>query len=482
MNEATNFKEEKLMSFKEMADFLEYQFSCHRAYIKIKPYGTYVNGSKSYVFKVKPKAGTKLNYIFGCISDIKACLQCSVFELSINKGQIYLIVSINPNNDNRLLPILESQTFRGSEMKLPVIFGYDSLQMPFMADLAEMPHILYGGATGMGKSVALRNLILSIIWKNSAQRANLVIFDTEANDLDMFDGIQHLSHPIVKDELTSVYVIGEIVKEMERRMKLSDDELDKLPEIVLIIDEMVSLSRNMNKKLFQFFSNAITDFLRRGRHAKIHIAIGAQDPTKENLKISLDNITTRVAFRCNSRYSSQVIIGQSGAECLGRKGEMLFTSVDYPVPKRIHGTYITMEELKCALSHIKNSGHDLSNKFVIPEVDISQMQSGNPRNFYISDISVDDSENKKFADIIMWTLSNKKVSANKLADIFHMGNKAHNIINSLCDMKIVSEQNAKQPRTVVPTCVDDISDDVLEFLSKYGYSKEVISDAISNRV
>ncbi len=471
------------MTFEEAADFFEYQFSCHKAYVKIKPYGTVpTSGSESYVFKVKPKSGTKLNKIFGCVSDIKACLQCRVFELWKDNGQMYLAVSVNLNNDNKLLPILESQTFKSSDMKLPVVFGYDSLHIPLMADLAEMPHILYGGATGMGKSVALRNLILGIIWKNPAQKANLVIFDTGANDLDMFEGIPHLSHPIVKEELTSVYVIGEIVKEMERRIKLSGDELDKLPEIVLVIDEMVSLSRNMDKKLFQIFSNAITDFLRRGRHAKIHIAVGAQDPTKENLKIDLDNITTRVAFRCNSRYSSQAIIGQSGAENLEGRGAMLFVSAACPAHKHIQGAYIPMEELESALSRVKDSIHDLSNKFVIPEVDIAEMQSDNPGNLAVSEVLVDDTANKELASIIIWTLSQTKVSANKLTDTFKMGTRSSKIIKRLCKMNIVSGKISKQPRTVIPTCVDDISDDVLEFLSKYGHSKEAISDAISKRV
>ena len=219
----------------------------------------------------------------------------------------------------------------------------------------------------------------------------------------------------------------------------------------------------------------MANLLRRGRHAKIHIVIGTQDPTKENLKIASDNITTRVAFRCNNHYSSQSVIGQSGAENLEGKGSMLYVSVDCPTPKGIQGAYITIEELEWAISLVKSSKHDLSNKFVI-----SEMQSNNTCFFDITDVIVDETQNKELANIIMWTLSQQKVSAN--TDKFKMGNRSYNIMNKLCDMKIVSEQYSKQPRNVIPTCINDISTEILELLSKYGYSKETISEVISKRI
>ena len=350
---------------------------------------------------------------------------------------------------------------------------------PFLADLAEMPHILYGGATGMGKSVALQVLILSAIWKNPAQKVNLIIFDVGANDLDMFGGIQHLSYPIVKDETTSVYAIRKVVNEMQRRINLSIDEIRNLPAIILVIDEIVSLLRNMeHKELSQNFTNALTNLLRRGRHAKIHIVIGTQDPTKENLKIASDNITTRVAFRCKSHYASQAVIGQAGAENLEGKGSMLYVSADNSTPERIQGAYINNEELEESISLVKSSTHDISNKFVIPEVDISEMLSDNICDFFVAD----DTNNKELAKIIMWTLAQQQVSAKKLIEIFHMGNRSYEIMDKLCSMNIVSEQHAKQPRKVIPNCIEDISFDVLELLSKYGYSEEMVTETISKRV
>lgn len=462
---------------KRMAKFLEYLFDCYNVSVKVQSEGT-INSdvNKRYIFNVKPKSGTKVNSIFGCIPNIKACLECSLFESFVENEKIYLAVSLDSNNNNSLLPILKSQVLQKTKMQIPVALGYDVICRPFLADLAQMPHILYGGATGMGKSVALQVLILSAIWKNPSQKVNIIIFDVGANDLDMFDGIQHLSHPIVKDEITSVYVIEEIVKEMEKRLKLSINELNELPAIILVIDEMVSLLRNIeHEKLYQTFTNALTNLLRRGRHAKIHIVIATQDPTKANLKMAYDNITTRVAFRCNNHYSSQSVIGQSGAENLEGKGSMLYVSVDCPTPKGIQGAYITIEELEWAISLVKSSKHDLSNKFVI-----SEMQSNNTCFFDITDVIVDETSSKEFTNIIMWTLSQQKVSAN--TDKFKMGNRSYNIMNKLCDMKIVSEQYSKQPRNVIPTCINDISTEILELLSKYGYSKETISEVISKRI
>lgn len=471
------------MNFKKLAKSTEHFFGCYNAYVKVKPVGTITSSvSKRYILELIPKIGTKVKRIFDCTPDIKACLRCNVFEPFVENGKIYLAISIDPNNDNKLLPILKSPTLKKSKMYIPIVLGYDMMCRPFLIDLAEMPHILYGGATGMGKSVALQVLVLSVIWKNPSQKVNIIIFDIGANDLDMFDGIQHLSYPIVKDEITSIYVIGKIVEEMERRISLSIDELVELPAIILIIDEIVSLLRNIgNKELLQRFSNAMANLLRRGRHAKIHIVIATQDPTKANLKMAYDNITTRVAFRCNNHYSSQSVIGQSGAENLEGKGLMLYVSADCPTPKHIQGAYIKAEELEWAISLVKSSKHDLSNKFVIPEIEVSEMQSDNSCYPTITDIIVDDSQNKELADIIVWTLSQQKVSANKLTDKFKMGNRSYDIMDKLYDMNIVSEQYSKQPRNVIPTCIDDISTEVLEFLSKYGYSKETISETISKR-
>lgn len=469
------------MKIKQIAKFIEYQFDCYKVYVKVQPEGTInIDVNKRYIFNVRPKSGTKVKKIFDCMPDIKTCLECNLFEPFVENGKIYLAVSLDSNNNNSLLPILKSQVLQKTKMQIPVALGYDTMYRPFLADLTEMPHILYGGATGMGKSVALQVLILSAIWKNPSQKINLIIFDVGANDLDMFNGIQQLSYPIVKDEITSVYVIGEIVKEMERRISLSINELNKLPAIILVIDEMVSLLRNIeHEKLSQTFTYTLTNLLRRGRHAKIHIVIGTQDPTKENLKIASDNITTRVAFHCNNHYSSQAVIGQSGAENLEGKGSMLYVSPDCPTPKHIQGAYITIEELEWAISLVKDSKHDLSNKFVIPEIEVPEMQSDNSYDF---DVIVDETQNKELANIIMWTLSQQKVSANKLADKFRMGNRSYDIMDKLCDMNIVSEQYSKQPRNVIPTHIDDISPEVLELLSKYDYSKETISEVINKRI
>ena len=157
---------------------------------------------------------------------------------------------------------------------------------------------------------------------------------------------------------------------------------------------------------------------------------------------------------------------------------MAYVSANCPTPKHIQGAYITIEELEWAISLVKDSKHDLSNKFVIPEIEVPEMQSDNSYDF---DVIVDETQNKELANIIMWTLSQQKVSANKLADKFRMGNRSYDIMDKLCDMNIVSEQHSKQPRRVIPTCIYDISSDVLEFLSKYGYSKETISETISKR-
>lgn len=254
-----------------------------------------------------------------------------------------------------------------------------------------------------------------------------------------------------------------------------------LPAIVLVIDEAVSLWQNIQpKEAAQRFSTDMANLLRRGRHAKIHIVIGTQDPTKANLNTALSNITARAAFRCHSNQDSRTILGQSGAEYLEGRGSMLYTSTDCPTPKRIYGSYVSHDEVKQLVSYVKNSSHDLSNKFIIPEYDPAEAAADHVQSL-LGEMVVDDTANKELAGIIMWVLSLKKVSASKLKEHYEMGNRADDIMDKLFDMGIISEKNAKQPRNVLPTSIDNLSPEVLKLLSKYGYTEDNITAIIAKR-
>jgi S-DNA-T family DNA segregation ATPase FtsK/SpoIIIE len=250
-----------------------------------------------FIFRFKIKPGTKVNMILSCAPDIKAAMRIPLFYPFKDGENIYLAVSEKLIKEDSLFHMLTSEMFDKSRYVLPLALGYNIVGRMIFSDLADMPHIMYAGTTNSGKSMGLICLILSLITKQPVRRANLIIFDTGANEMGIFNGISHLSYPVVNDVQTGIYVIGKLVEEMERRIKLELSELRTQPAIICVIDEFTSFVDHVgNKKLSEGLVHAISDLLRRGRHAKIHMVLAAQDPTKENVKVDIGNITRCISM------------------------------------------------------------------------------------------------------------------------------------------------------------------------------------------
>lgn len=348
-------------------------------------------------------------------------------------------------------------------------------------DLGKMPHAMYAGSTNSGKSVGLLCLVLSIILKQPVSKVNLILFDVGANTMEPLIGIPHLSHQIVKDAETGIYVIRKYVEEMERRIKLDYNELRKLPAIICIMDEYVSFITNIgNKQISEELANSISNLLRRGRHAKIHIVLATQDPTIRNMKVDIGNVTARMAFACAKYHNSITILGEGGAEKLPGKGAMLFKSSEYPEPIYLQGAYMAADEIKRLVARVTSASHDMSNKFVIPEMNPSQpeiLMSGT----FDSKISVED-KRKELAEIILWVLGRENVSKLQIMQQFHMGNRADAVIDGLYKMNLIADKFAKQPREVVPTTIEDIPNDVMVLLTSNGVTEDDITKTISKRL
>lgn len=297
----------------------------------------------------------------------------------------------------------------------------------------------------------------------------------------MLKNSPHLSCPIVKDEDTGVYVVQSLFDEMERRLELRDSELDCLPAIVCIMDEYVSFVGNIgNKKKRSEAVMNITNILRRGRKAKIHIVLATQNPKDKVMEAETGNITSRMTFKVARLQTSIAVLNCAGAEKLPGNGAMLYQSMEHSEPIRIQGAYISDEEAEKLMEDITAANQDLSNKFVIPEF---IPQKDNTVLDILPDTVQNDSERQqKFAEIVMWTLSNTKVSAEKLKRNFSMGNQANEIVDKLFELGIVSEKFANQPRKVLPQTIGDVPDAVLQFLEKHGYPAEAVTNAISKRI
>lgn len=464
------------MKVKKLAHRIEEHYAYHGVRIKLQLLLAENNGER-LTFLVCLKPGTKINLIFERASDIQMALHIPLFQPFKDGINICLAVSKNSATQNSLLQMLKSRAFYQSRDWLPIAIGYNMRQEMIYADLAKMPHVMYAGSTNSGKSMGLICLILSLIVKQPVKNINLLIFDVGANSLGIFSDIPYLSYPIVKEYEEGVYVIKKLVEEMERRIRLSQDELRNLPALVCVIDEYVSFINYISdKKQSKMIADDISNLIRRGRHAKIHFVISTQDPIKNNMKVDVGNITTRMAFKCAKVQNSIAILGEKGAEKLSGKGALLMKSNDYSDPMYIQGAFISPDEIVQLVNFIKEKVYDPDSKFTIPEFELLEL----PEQVEEDERKICDKD-KEMAQIIIWILSRDKVSASQIMTQFAMGNRAYDIVKQLYEMELIAEKFANQQRKVLPQSVESVPSKVMEFLQGQGYTADMVSDAISNK-
>lgn len=457
---------------------IENYYMCYGVKIKLK---LILNDEdmKRLIFQIKIKPGTKVDKIFTCAREIKAALQIPLFRPFRDKEIICLAVSEKNVMQNSLLNMLKSQSFHESNDILPIALGYNMMGEMIFADLARMPHIMYAGATNSGKSVGLICLILSLIVKQPVGRANLIIFDVGANKMGVFNGIPHLSYPVVDDVQTGIYVIEKLVQEMEERRKLEQTELQMRPAIICIIDEFVSFMNYADSKKQKELSNKISELLRRGRHAKIHMVLATQNLTKDDVRVDINNITTRIAFQCAKVQNSITILGEKGAEKLTGMGAALYKSNEYPHLIHLQGAFMSSENVGKMISCVESVDQDLSKKFVIPKLDTSELvdQSGEGGDYILNE---DDSK-KELAEIIMWTLKHDKISASQVKKEFGIGNRVDCIMNEMYRMGLISDKHAKQPRKVIPQSSEDLSPETVRCLEQHEFDEEFIKSVFKDK-
>ena len=252
--------------------------------------------------------------------------------------------------------------------------------------------------------------------------------------------------------------------------------------VLCIIDEYVSFINNVgDRKLSQEVSNGISNLLRRGRHAKIHMVLSTQDPTIKNMKVDIGNITSRMAFACAKYHNSITIIGEGGAEKLFGKGAMLYKSNENPNPLYLQGAFMPTNEVKHIIERIVSASHNVRTKYVIP--DLSTVQISIPTGLTESDKAPNENGDKKeLAEIIMWALGRNTISANQMQEKFRMGNRAYDVLEKLFCLNLITGKFHNQPRTVLPKCVEDIPSEIVEFLLANGVIIDEIETIIKTRV
>jgi S-DNA-T family DNA segregation ATPase FtsK/SpoIIIE len=326
-------------------------------------------------FEYEPAPGVKINKIVNLTDDLALALRAISIRIEAPiPGKSVIGIEI-PNETRELVrfrDIVISQTFEQSKSPLTICLGKDKVGEPVVATLEKMPHLLIAGATGAGKSVGLNTMICSLLYKASPEEVKLIMVDPKRIELSLFNGIPHLVSPVVTDVKKATNALFWAVREMERRYELLSEhkarniaqynrkmaklsgeaakEAEILPFIVIIIDELADLMMVASRDV----ETALTRLAQMARAAGIHLILATQRPSVDVLTgIIKANFPTRLTFQVSSKTDSRTIIDGNGAENLLGNGDMLFMPPGVGRLKRIHGAYISEEEVTAIADFLK---------------------------------------------------------------------------------------------------------------------------------
>ena len=435
-------------------------------------------------FRLKVKGKTRKAHLLTYADDVQRRLKLPVFQIEERKFDVLLIISEQEIEYPHLPGLLKAPNYIGEirKMKLPYIVGYDTMGIPAEVDLAMAPHLLLGGATCSGKSVGLQALITSIAFIKSPSRVRFILIDIGANDLMPFAKLPHLACPVVREKTAALHVLAVLTDEIKRRRDLEHDnptEFQKLPRIVLVIDELPALMQGNNKNTSNFLLDSINNILERGRHARVYAVLAAQNPTQRNIKVDLSNAAARIAFKCSKRNNADTLIEGCGAENLLGAGDMYFSFPGHDL-QRLQGIYITRRELESTIAGIgvKWIKAALSpQRFIIPDVTVQEQQE------VVEFPSFQCARDELFAQVAYYTLGVKTVSANELSQVFHIGwNRADCFMKELYRLHIVSAADGKLRRRVIPQHFEDVPAELINRLTRYNITPNDVRSKIENRI
>jgi S-DNA-T family DNA segregation ATPase FtsK/SpoIIIE len=342
-------------------------------------------------YEIEPATGVKGSQIVGLAKDLARSLSLvsiRVVETIPGKTTMALELPNAKRQSIRLSEILGSQVYNDSKSLLTMGLGKDIVGNPIVADLAKMPHVLVAGTTGSGKSVGINAMILSLLYKAEASDVRFLMIDPKMLEMSFYEGIPHLIAPVVTDMKQAAYGLTWCVAEMERRYKLlsklgvrnlagynvkiaeakargefiynpfsltpeSPEPLERLPHIVVVIDELADLMMVIGKKIEEL----IARLAQKARAAGIHLILATQRPSVDVITgLIKANIPTRIAFSVGSKIDSRTILDQMGAEALLGMGDMLYMASGSGLPIRVHGAFVSDEEVHRVVNYLKTQG------------------------------------------------------------------------------------------------------------------------------
>jgi len=318
------------------------------------------------LYEFEPASGIKVAKVINLADDIARNTSSISTRVATIPGKSTIGIEIpNSRRENVLLnDIIADEKFYKSETKLPIALGKSISGIPIVGDLFSMPHLLIAGTTGSGKSVCINTIILSLLYKYTPEKCNLILIDPKMLELSAYEGIPHLLCPVITESKKATAALGWAVKEMENRYKLmtrvgvknidsyNSKHKKHMPYLIVIVDEMSDLMLIAGKEI----ENYIQRLSQMARAAGIHIIMATQRPSVDVITGTIKaNFPTRISFQVSSKIDSRTILGEQGAEQLLGKGDMLFMSSANKIV-RIHGPYVSESEIEKVNSFLRSQG------------------------------------------------------------------------------------------------------------------------------
>ena len=430
-------------------------------------------------FEIQPAAGVKVSRISGLAKDLArslAVVSVRIVEIIAGKSVVGIEIPNAQREMVRLKEILDSPAYRSSPSPLTLVLGKDIAGVPTVADIAGMPHLLVAGTTGSGKSVGINAMLLSMLYKATPDELRLILVDPKMLELAVYDGIPHLLTPVVTDMKDAAQALHWCVGEMDRRYqamaalgvrnlagfnrrieaaesegKTIDDPLwpenstdpapplARLPAIVVVIDEFADMMMIVGKKVEQL----IARIAQKARAAGIHLVLATQRPSVDVITgLIKANIPARISFQVSSKIDSRTILDQGGAEQLLGHGDMLFLPPGTSTPARVHGAFVSDEEVHAVAADWKRRGApDYVAEVLTGAADATAEESAS------ADAEADD---PLYDQAVAFVVESRRASISSVQRKLRIGyNRAARLIEAMEHSGLVSPMNGSGGREVL---------------------------------
>lgn len=400
-------------------------------------------------YTLRPAQGVKLSRITALQNDLALALAAHPLRIEAPIPGRSLVGIEIPNRSVvlvRLRALLERPTFQESSSPLTFALGRDVAGNPMFADLGQMPHLLVAGATGTGKTIALNNLIISLLYRNFPETLKLILIDPKRVELSTYESIPYLLAPIVVQADKAISSLRWAVGEMERRFEVlqesgqrdigayNNNSEQRLPYIIIVIDELADLMASHGREM----EAAIVRLAQMARAVGIHLVVATQRPSVEVITgLIKANITSRMTFQVASQVDSRTVLDMAGAEKLLGNGDMLFLAGNTAKPRRVQGAYISDKEVKKVVDYLRKAREAEYNEEMVVE---------HGPSFKATDLETDDELYEEAKEVIIQA---GKASASLLQRRLRIGYaRAARLLDILEEQGVVGPADGAKPRDV----------------------------------